>query len=595
MKPCLPSDDRSPAQRRRQIEAARDEYRWNYVYLPPIPLADEVPGPSKPSLAWWAKVGELLAAVAANGAAVTTQQSGQAGLRKAHEQEFATLAKLVKDGKPGQVFSKLGEFIENGVGRIHADDLDGFDVLYQTLRKPVASHWTTSDFYFANLRVAGPNPMMLRRTPAPPPHFAITEALYQATLGDGDTLEAAGKDGRLFLADFAILDELECGTFPHGLQKYLPAPMGLFAVPRGRYSSRYLVPVGIQLRQQPGPDAPVFTPDHGYAWQIAKSMLNAADGNVMQAIEHLARTHLVMEPFAIALHRNLSERHPLHVLLLPHVEGTLNINNAAQSTLVAPGGGVDAVMSGTIGASRAAAAAGWETFRFNDAFVPNALAARGVMDREALPHFPYRDDALLLWKAIHGWVADYLALYYAADADVLADAELQAWIAEVIAPDGGRMKAVGEEGGVQTLAYLRDLVTMLIFTAGPQHAAVNFPQLPLMAYAPFYPLSLFKPPPTTTEGLTLQDWMDALPSLDIAQLQMNLGNLLGGCHYTELGQYPRKALGLTDWFADPRVDEPLARFHAELEHIESVIRVRNTVRPPYEYLMPSRIPNSINI
>ena len=48
MKPCLPVEDLQGDRRARRIADARLQYRWNYEYLPPLPLADEVPRASKP-------------------------------------------------------------------------------------------------------------------------------------------------------------------------------------------------------------------------------------------------------------------------------------------------------------------------------------------------------------------------------------------------------------------------------------------------------------------------------------------------------------------------------------------------------------------
>ena len=42
-------------------------------------------------------------------------------------------------------------------------------------------------------------------------------------------------------------------------------------------------------------------------------------------------------------------------------------------------------------------------------------------DPKKLPDYPYRDDALLVWKNIHAWVENYLSLYYPNDAAVQAD------------------------------------------------------------------------------------------------------------------------------------------------------------------------------
>ena len=64
-------------------------------------------------------------------------------------------------------------------------------------------------------------------------------------------------------------------------------------------------------------------------------------------------------------------------------------------------------------------------------------------DTSRLPDYPYRDDALLIWGAISQWVEDYVNHYYSSDAAVQGDTELQNWVAELVAHDGGRLNNVG--------------------------------------------------------------------------------------------------------------------------------------------------------
>ena len=45
--------------------------------------------------------------------------------------------------------------------------------------------------------------------------------------------------------------------------------------------------------------------------------------------------------------------------------------------------------------------------------------------------YPYADDGLDIWGELEAYFEAYLGLYYKNDADVKADAELQAWWGEV--------------------------------------------------------------------------------------------------------------------------------------------------------------------
>ena len=129
--------------------------------------------------------------------------------------------------------------------------------------------------------------MMIRRITALPVNFPVTTAQYARAI-PGDTLDRALAEGRVYLADYALLDGAQDGSFP-AAPKFLSAPLALFAVePVGKA----FMPVAIQCGQLPGPTTPVFTPTDGTAWLMAKSVLEVADGNYHQAITHLGRTHL---------------------------------------------------------------------------------------------------------------------------------------------------------------------------------------------------------------------------------------------------------------------------------------------------------------
>src|SRR5262249_58664645 len=52
-------------------------------------------------------------------------------------------------------------------------------------------------------------------------------------------------------------------------------------------------------------------------------------------------------------------------------------------------------------------------------------------------------------------------------------------------------------GKIETLDELGSILTLAIFTASAQHAAVNFPQLPIMSFAPAFPLAAYRGAPTS--------------------------------------------------------------------------------------------------
>jgi arachidonate 15-lipoxygenase len=477
--------------------------------------------------------------------------------------------------------------------------IKAYNDLFQRIPLPQFAHTFESDEMFALQRVAGQNPVVLQRTgwtKAWAKKFPVTAAQYTQVMGEDDSLESAGKEGRLYLCDYEdSLGNTIGGDFPpFAGQKYINAPLALFALLKS--DRNVLRAVAIQAGQEPGPDNPIFTPDGGWNWEIAKTIVQNADCNDSEYFRHLGLGHLLTEAFILATYRQLPRQHPLYVLLTPHFQGTLATNSTAVNSINQEGSYLnvtESIFSGTIPATLGIAANAVSGVNYFENRLPNDLRRRGVDDPALLPNYPYRDDALLIWNAIAAWVTDYVDQYYTSDTDVEGDYELQNWVAEVSSAQGGRIKNVGEDGQgnrIVTLDYLIECLTQVIYTASAHHALTNFPLEDYELYAPGWPGALYQEAPKTAKGATRQDWLAYLAPLNIALLQQALGTVVGGVYFTELGYYP------VCHFADNRVRIPLLAFQSELRRIEDIINERNMTRPlKYPYLLPSRIPQSTNI
>lgn len=474
--------------------------------------------------------------------------------------------------------------------------LEDYNSLFVDIRLPQISQRFQEDLIFAYMRVAGPNPLMLQQLSEQNKPLQITNEKYQQIIEKfefSDSLEVALQEGRLYQADYSMLKNMAQGSFPNNVKKYPAAPLALFAVPPVNSSSRSLIPVAIQC-QQPSvsENPPVFTPLDGDNWMVAKTIVQMADSNYHELVSHLGRTHLFVEPFVLATKRKLPADHKLRILLDPHFEGTILINYGAHKTLIANGGKVDQLLASTIEDDRVIAVQGAKSYlhNFNDVMFPKTLTKHGVGNSAQLPDHPYRDDGLLIWDAINTWVRAYLSSYYTSDQQVLEDKALQNWAQELVSDQGGRLKNFGEDasGTIKTLNYLIDAVSSVIFTASAQHAAVNFPQSELMSYAPAFPFAIYSPAPTSSEKQG--NFMSMLPSLDRSQTQIGVDYLLGSVYYTQLGQYNK------GHFKDAKVMSYLGEFQNQLRDIEIEISKRNRSRlMPYKFLLPSQIPQSINI
>ncbi|GKE89677.1 linoleate 13S-lipoxygenase 3-1, chloroplastic-like protein, partial [Tanacetum coccineum] len=90
----------------------------------------------------------------------------------------------------------------------------------------------------------------------------------------------------------------------------------------------------------------------------------------------------------------------------------------------------------------------------------------------------YDSDGLLIWEAIQNSVQTYINQYYPDPSLVCNDIELQAWYAEVINVGHADVRY---ENWWPTLANAEDLtatLTIIIWLASAQHAALNFGQYP---------------------------------------------------------------------------------------------------------------------
>jgi arachidonate 15-lipoxygenase len=484
------------------------------------------------------------------------------------------------------VIDRIAEFIGELIGAYgRAGDVGDYDYQFRTLPLPWPAGVFQTDAVFAQMRVAGPNPGVIRRAAgADLMTFGLDDARFGRLTGlPGATIAEALAAGALYVADYQALQALVPGE-----NKYVFAPVALFAVPP--QGDRALQPIAIQMA--PAAGSPVFFPGDGTSWEIAKTLVNMADGNDHELVSHLGLTHLLTEPFVLATYRQLDPAHPLSALLAAHFAGTLLINYAAQTTLIVDGGAVDQLLTGTIESGRLLSANAVKAVRYNASFFPDTLVARGVADATALPDYPYRDDALRLWEELHAWVEDYVGIYYFDDRDVAGDFELQAWVEELVT--AGHIQdigegAPGEAASIRTRAYLARLLTQVIFTASVQHAAVNYPQNTIMSFTPAMPLAAYAPFPAA-EGQPATQVLDVLPPLQRGLLQQAVGTALGGVHHTVLGEYGGQ-------LALVQVQGPLLKLQGRLQALERKIQAENHLggRTPYLTLLPSAIPQSINI
>lgn len=483
------------------------------------------------------------------------------------------------------------------------------------------------DWFFGHLQVAGFNTTQLRGVVAQAvagskavvlsdlqKKMPVTDALLQGVLGDASaTLAQAIAAHRLYVVDFAQLEGMHADPL-QGEPRYLAAPIALFywnpAPGPGYPPGGALQPVAIQLAQKHDAEsAPVFTPNdsaggndaNGLKWRVAKYIVNVVSAIQHESVAHLGDCHLMIEAMVVAANRQLAQGHPLLKLLEPHFRFTININDDAIHSLITPGGVVATNVGPAIEDTLRLVGDAHRAWRWDDNHPGRVFALRGV---DKLPVFAFRDDTLLLWPAIQRFVGDYLRLYYRNDQDVRDDVELQGFVHELTAPQYcglkglGGLTATGDEARpwrLESLDYLVEMVSLILYTAGPQHASVNYAQFPLMSYMPSVAGTIYAPPPGRSTALASeQDLLKWFPPLDVALYTFLFEFLLSGVQFDTFGHYEHNPRD--PYFTDPRVAPLVADLQAALSLVETEIRKRNATRPmPYPFQLPSQIPNSISI
>ena len=301
-----------------------------------------------------------------------------------------------------------------------------------------------------------------------------------------------------------------------------------------------------------------------------------------------------MEPIALATVRELATRHPVNVLLKPHFEFTMAINSFADEILINPGGGIEVGLAGTLESSLEFTNRGVSDYfkNFSDFALPTNLRQRGVENSSMLRDFPYRDDGLLVWNTLEDYVSRYIGIYYKSDQDVRQDFELQNWLQALRKPaNEGGFGIVSLPETLTNRDQLIDILTIIIFTAGPQHSAIAWIQYQYMAFYPNMPGALYQPVPTTKGKFASENRLTSFlpgvkPSLSRIQFITLVGTKSDPKAFTDFGK---------NSFQDPRAIRVLKGLQHRLEVVERRIEQRNKRRKVcYPGFLPSRMANSVS-
>ncbi|XP_030426366.1 arachidonate 5-lipoxygenase isoform X2 [Gopherus evgoodei] len=457
-----------------------------------------------------------------------------------------------------------------------------------TISEYVMQHWQ-EDFMFGYQFLNGCNPVMIKRCRELPIKLPVTTDMVECSLERNLTLEEEIKQGNIFLVDYELLDGIDANkTDPCTLQ-YVAAPICLLY----KNMENKIVPIAIQISQTPGPDNPIFLPsDDKYDWLLAKIWVRSSDFHMHQTVTHLLRTHLISEVFGIAMFRQLPAVHPLFKLLVPHVRFTIAINTKAREQLICECGLFDKANATGGGGHVQMVQRATKELTYSSLCFPEEIKAKGMDSKEDIPYYYYRDDGIKVWEVIKSFTTDVIDIYYESDEVVCEDVELQAFVKDVYVYGMKGNKSSGFPKTIKTREKLSEYLTVAIFTASAQHAAVNFGQYDWCSWIPNSPPTMRQPPPTEKGTVTIEQIVESLP--DRGRSCWHLGAVWALSQFQEnelfLGMYP------DEHFIEKPVKQAMMKFRKDLDEIVSVITERNKNKKlPYYYLSPNRIPNSVAV
>ncbi|XP_031430649.1 hydroperoxide isomerase ALOXE3 [Clupea harengus] len=448
----------------------------------------------------------------------------------------------------------------------------------------IQDHWMEDDFFGYQL-LNGYNPMAIQRCNQLPCKFAVTDEMVKPFLERGSSLTTEMQKGNIFLCDFRRIAGLPAPII-NGKQQYIAAPLCLlYKNPEDK-----LLPIAIQLNQEPSQDNPVFLPsDSEYDWLLAKTYLRNADFHEHQTNSHYLRTHGLSEAFIVSTLRNLPRPHPMYKLLIPHTRYTLQINTTGRVKLFGPEG-IYTKATNLGGQGQFDIMKRWfSEVTYSSLCLPEDIRARGL---ESIPNFYYRDDGLKLWEILNRYVRSMVELYYPSDLQVQQDSELQNWIKDIFIHGFLGQARTGIPDHFCAVEEVTKFITMVIFDMSAQHSAVNGGQFDYGGWLPNSPNSMQRPAPTTKGHSTERTLLETLPDISTSVNGAVFRWLLSSrsTDFIPLGCFP------DEHFCEDAPLRIIKQLQSELALLTQQIRERNkSLAVPYLYLCPTEMENSASM
>ncbi|MEL6495261.1 MAG: lipoxygenase family protein [Cyanobacteria bacterium J06623_7] len=488
---------------------------------------------------------------------------------------------LIKSSLKGYPFANFSDYYFFFFRQANAQYLDRFN----------------DDAYFGLQRVSGPNPTWIKGLTVADDileNFAVADTVASLT---GLTYTEALENQRLYLADYSALEVMteQLKTLANGRQQYITNPLALFY----RQDDGLLKPLAIKLygTKPTGDQNPIYTPNHGNHWTMAKMFVQNADVVAQNCWTHSVRTHYLIGSLVLATYRQLLPSHPLFKLLQPHWQDTLAVNTLVRYYRPSHAGGKIPPFGMVLPCQQDTLAdfmgEGMKTYSFKGMAFPQDLQQQHLSDPDLF--FPYRDDGKLVWDAIHQFVRQYVTLYYQSDRDVANDSQLQAWADEISGSlTENKMGITDFPRRFNTIDEVVETVGNIIFITTAQHNCVHYSLYQYVAFAPNMPFSLMSPPNTDLETPLSSNYLSQLmPPLKNVLVQ-SLGFYLNYIQTKKIGDYKLSQF-------EPAARAAIKDYQQKLATIGEEIEQRNQERDAlnpdlslrYDLMNPRYMANSI--
>lgn len=331
---------------------------------------------------------------------------------------------------------------------------------------------------------------------------AARAADYQAALGESWTpeLQSLFLAGRLFAIDLRMFETLpvsQVKDFP----RFTPATLTLLAQDP---ATKGLTPLKVLVTGQNGSGKQIYGYQDGVttdgAWLYA---LQAAKTSITLYgiwIGHVYHWHIVSAALVMTLHNSVPEAHPLRVFMAPQTNYLIPFNDVLLLLWqhISPPTSVSTTPQFLALTDQFAKG---RTYLQDDPDV--TLQANGIKVEDfsldsTWDQFPIAGQLLSVFAAAGGYVTAFVMHTWANDAAVVADKDLQAWVAATLDPRDGNV------AGFPNLDSRAALITALkswVFRLSVHGVSrLNYVANPVLSYIPNFPPCLQSssiPAPTT--------------------------------------------------------------------------------------------------